>query len=123
MRAVRTKWDRADKKREANCLCNPGVCCDTPYPAACAGCGWNPEVAAKRRGKQHIELKTNSRAVAAAAPIVHGQWLGKPTGFFEVLRCSICSACTPTSGITPNFCPNCGAKMNNNEEKYETTDN
>lgn len=47
----RTQWDHASKKRVPSCKYNPGVCCDTPYPAACAGCGWTPAVAAKRVNK------------------------------------------------------------------------
>lgn len=48
MRTERTQWDHVHKKYSPGCIHNPGVCCDTPYPAACAGCGWNPDVAAKR---------------------------------------------------------------------------
>lgn len=44
----RTQWKHANKKRTPSCKYNPGVCCDTPYPAACAGCGWNPKVAERR---------------------------------------------------------------------------
>lgn len=47
----RTQWDNAHKMHSTGCKYNPGVCCDTPYPAACAGCGWIPAVAAKRRAK------------------------------------------------------------------------
>lgn len=49
--------------------------------------------------------------VADVAPVRHGHWRGKPTGRYEVLKCSVCGDCSPTAGIMPRFCPNCGAKM------------
>lgn len=52
----RVQWYHANKKHSTGCIYNAGVCCDTPYPAACAGCGWNPEVA----GKRYKRLATNT---------------------------------------------------------------
>lgn len=49
-------------------------------------------------------------------PVRHGHWLGKPTGRYEVLKCSVCGECSPTAGIMPRFCANCGARM---EQKNE----
>lgn len=54
---------------------------------------------------------TKNSPAADVAPVRHGHWRGKPTGRYEVLKCSVCGDCSPTAGIMPRFCPNCGAKM------------
>ena len=41
----------------------------------------------------------------------HGRWINKQGGFWEIATCDQCGGRYPTVGITPNFCPNCGAKM------------
>mgnify|MGYP004574927165 CR=1 FL=1 len=41
----------------------------------------------------------------------HGRWGKKQGGFWEFANCSVCGQKTPTVGIPPNYCPNCGAKM------------
>lgn len=48
---------------------------------------------------------------ADVEPVRHGRWGKKQGGFFEFAACSLCGEKTPTVGIIPNFCPNCGAKM------------
>ena len=48
---------------------------------------------------------------ADVAPVVHGRWTNNTGGFYEVASCSICGERRITTGITPNYCPNCGAKM------------
>lgn len=48
---------------------------------------------------------------ADVEPVVHGRWGNKKGGFFEFAACSLCGEEAPTAGITPNYCPNCGAKM------------
>lgn len=45
-----------------------------------------------------------------AVPVVHGKWVNVIGGFFEMGRCSVCGGQWPTAGGL-NFCPNCGAKM------------
>ena len=60
---------------------------------------------------------------ADVAPVVHGEWIDKPTGAYGRMQ-SWCSACGEHSGIGgiernrhKPYCPNCGAKMdggNNN---------
>ena len=51
------------------------------------------------------------------APVVHGKWL-KPEYEYHVGICSLCG-CVPLKPAfrsTPyNYCPNCGAKMNEEE--------
>ena len=48
---------------------------------------------------------------ADVVPVRHGRWGNKKGGFFEFAACSLCGEEAPTAGITPNYCPNCGAKM------------
>lgn len=48
---------------------------------------------------------------ADVEPVRSGRWGKKQGGFWEFAACSLCGEKTPTVGITPNFCPNCGAKM------------
>ena len=54
---------------------------------------------------------------ADVAPVVHGKWL-KPEYEYHVGICSLCG-CVPLKPAfrsTPyNYCPNCGAKMNEEE--------
>ena len=46
------------------------------------------------------------------APVVHGKWIRKEAegAIFADYECSVCSA-YPTGGIKSRYCPNCGAKM------------
>lgn len=55
------------------------------------------------------------------APVVHGQWDGEGDGLadgeivLDVWYCSECGHCiddgTDDPCVLPNYCPNCGAKM------------
>lgn len=71
-----------------------------------------------------IKMISSSAYTPAAdvAPVVHGEWIGNKGGFWEMATCSICdSMCDeeyPCVGMAPNFCPNCGAKMDGGNE-YE----
>lgn len=56
-------------------------------------------------------IKALKRLGNYVTPVRYGIWLGKPTGFYEILKCSCCGNNAPTAGIMPRFCPNCGAKM------------
>lgn len=58
---------------------------------------------------------------ADVAPVRHGQWDGEGDGYadgelvIDVWYCSCCGHCvddgTDDPTILPNYCPNCGAKM------------
>ena len=55
-----------------------------------------------------------------AKPVRHGRWIEEKTGsglFDYRFRCSKCKGCTPDKAYTiaPDFCPNCGAKMDGDE--------
>lgn len=56
---------------------------------------------------------------ADVEPVRHGRWGKKQGGFWEFAACSLCGEKTPTVGIIPNFCPNCGAKMDLENETNE----
>lgn len=54
---------------------------------------------------------------ADVAPVVHGEWLitkkRAPNGRKILYEIKTCSVCGKTHGRhKPNYCPNCGAKMN-----------
>lgn len=53
---------------------------------------------------------------ADVEPVRHGRWGKKQGGFWEFANCSVCGQKTPTVGIPPNYCPNCGAKMKMEEK-------
>lgn len=63
-------------------------------------------------------VKTLLMRIPAAdvEPVRHGRWGKKQGGFWEFAACSLCGEKTPTVGIIPNFCPNCGAKMKLEDE-------
>lgn len=62
---------------------------------------------------------------ADVAPVRHGQWNGEGDGYadgeivLDVWYCSECGHCiddgTDEPYLLPNFCPNCGAKMDGEE--------
>lgn len=67
---------------------------------------------------------------ADVAPVRHGQWDGEGDGYadgelvIDVWYCSCCGHCiddgTDDPTILPNYCPNCGARMDgagNGEEE------
>lgn len=61
-----------------------------------------------------------------AAPVVHGRWIGEADGYadgemvYDVWNCSKCDYCiddgTDNPELLPNYCPNCGAKMDGEGE-------
>lgn len=54
---------------------------------------------------------------ADVKPVRHGRWINKKGGFWEVAQCSVCGSPCITAGIPPRYCPNCGAKMDLEDEK------
>ena len=67
-----------------------------------------------------------SAPTADVAPVVHGWWLGEGDGYadgeivFDVWHCSECDYCiddgTDDPSMLPDFCPNCGTKMDGSKE-------
>ena len=69
------------------------------------------------RVKGMVEIFT--RAIEAqptidAEPVVHGHWIEN-----SCLYGTFCSRCGENYGIPFNFCPNCGAKMDEEVKEYE----
>lgn len=72
----------------------------------------NGSVLGRRTGLADcIAIEIEGLPAADVRPVRHGRWGNKKGGFFEFAACSLCGEEAPTAGITPNYCPNCGAKM------------
>ena len=88
-------------------------------------CGWNgaidtvldclPKVeAVPLEDYKSMERTVNklTKAIADAEPVRHGRWIFKPKDAIEMMftlpKCSECGAESPDGG---NYCPNCGARM------------
>lgn len=52
--------------------------------------------------------------VADVEPVRHGRWLINPDGYYPY--CSECKQ-EPARCIMTNYCPNCGAKMDEGDEE------
>ena len=60
-----------------------------------------------------VDVQLGRMTAADVAPVVHGKWL-KPEYEYHVGICSLCGCIPlkPAFRSTPyNYCPNCGAKM------------
>lgn len=60
-------------------------------------------------GMTSLHIANNLRAMRPAdvAPVVHGKWIKQYRGQVN----SICSVCGKEVGRLTDFCPHCGAKM------------
>ena len=57
---------------------------------------------------------------ADVAPVVHGRWIEKEKYPFGIMYdCSLCENRILDTGHPWHYCPNCGAKMDEKEEKHE----
>lgn len=73
-----------------------------------------------------VEAVLNKSPTVDAVPVVHGEWLGEGDGYadgypvLDVWYCSKCNYCiddgTDNPDNLPNYCPNCGAKMDGGVE-------
>lgn len=94
--------------------------CRRVYPddAACCACIEKWLLTKARR-----ELK--GHPAAEVAPVRHGMWIGEGDGYadgeivMDVWYCSECDHCIDEGiddeAVLPNYCPNCGAKMDGKE--------
>lgn len=61
-----------------------------------------------------VKFDIENFPVADVVPVVHGQWISKNDHGYEWIF--VCSNCDYVDGYPfndrPNYCPNCGAKMN-----------
>lgn len=59
--------------------------------------------------------RINKLPTVEAAPVRYGQWKGKPIAGYSTVKCSECGDVFMENSGKWNYCPNCGAKMNENE--------
>ena len=52
-----------------------------------------------------------------ADPVVHGEWMMQKYDIYTTCACSKCGTEFEWSLMTYNFCPNCGAKMDENKDE------
>ena len=71
-----------------------------------------------------VDVQLGRMTAADVAPVVHGHWTEKkPSGGGGIwdcyFVCSVCGGNTPNKAyvIAPDFCPNCGAKMDGKERQ------
>lgn len=65
-----------------------------------------------------IEIIENMPSTADVAPVVHGHWIKVKHPYGNVnwyKKCSLCGKCIDWQNY--NFCPNCGAKMDESKEE------
>lgn len=48
--------------------------------------------------------------------LVHGKWIGKSIAGYSTVRCSVCGDVFSENNGKWNYCPDCGAKMDEVEE-------
>jgi len=68
-----------------------------------------PECISAKEAVYSVEL-------ADVAPVVHGHWVNRYYHPMYVCGCGNCSICGIVSPAT-NYCSNCGAKMDESEDK------
>lgn len=106
------------------CCQSPATYCEELDAVFCMNCG----LASEREYKKSIEVwNTRPAPPADVAPVVHGWWKGYTKSAFcgiddfgePVYRDATfycCSKCNRKSAIKEKFCPNCGAKMDLEED-------
>lgn len=57
--------------------------------------------------------------VVDAEPVRHGHWIGIDDEPYEVWECDVCGYIYETNSKLHNYCPNCGAKMDGEQEKQK----
>ena len=64
-----------------------------------------------------VKFDIESFPTADVVPVVHGRWISKNHHGYEWVF--VCSNCGYPFNDRSNYCPNCGAKMNESEDKNE----
>lgn len=64
-----------------------------------------------------LEDALNKIPAADVAPVVHGEWIGKPIAGYSSVRCSNCRTVYSDNNGRWNYCPNCGAIMNSYKQE------
>ena len=85
----------------------------------CVGCNSYHGVRCRACGTGDAIDIIEDAPTADVAPVVHGRWVPTKAPFMnECKDCSVCGYRT-VWGHRYNYCPNCGAKMDEKEDKHE----
>ena len=80
-------------------------------------CGTSPVVGTCTMNNRFLHRVLDEAPTLDVAPVVHGRWTIECDNFdCEFMRCSVCgeefyNGDNDTVDMLPNYCPNCGAKM------------
>lgn len=61
--------------------------------------------------KARIISEIDEAPTIEAEPVRHGHWIGKPIAGYSTVRCSACRSVFSENNGKWNYCPDCGAKM------------
>lgn len=74
----------------------------------------------KKYGLIEVILDIDEMPAIDAEPVVHGRWIGKPIAGYSTVRCSACRSVFSENNGKWNYCPNCGAVMDEVNDGTET---
>ena len=88
-------------------------------------CGSAPLVGTCTSDNEYLSDRLKKAPTIEAKPVVHGHWIEQEDGNLDTYyTCSSCKedfdliAGTPCENLY-NYCPSCGAKMDEKEDKHE----
>lgn len=88
-------------------------------------CGSAPLVGTYTSDNEYLSDRLKKAPTLEAKPVVHGHWIEQEDGNLDTYyTCSSCKedfdliAGTPCENLY-NYCPSCGAKMDEKEDKHE----
>ena len=64
-----------------------------------------------------VNWARNTIADLPSADQKHGKWLRKTFGGYSIVQCSVCRSIFLENNGKWNFCPNCGARMDERREE------
>ena len=81
-------------------------------------CGSAPLVGTCTSDNQYLSDRLKKAPTIEAKPVVHGHWIEKEKYSFGIMYdCSLCDNRILDNGYSWNYCPNCGAKMDETVEE------
>ena len=89
--------------------------CDSPD---CKGCNLKRLETMLKNGKFDFLMNQNLAINASAdvAPVVHGRWLCVDT---DTEQFFLCSRCKKKEYLESDYCPNCGSRMDGDDDAKE----
>lgn len=70
-----------------------------------------------RAGYSIVRILMDKCPTVNAEPVRHGHWIGRPVAGFCTVRCSICNEPYLSNDGRWHYCPNCGARMDEEAEE------